>query len=549
MNAPSIPHREWLTAVGVTLLFILLLAIPYALGYLFAAPGTFFTGLLMNPEDSQTYLAKMWQGYNGAWLYAIPFTAEAHTPAFVGVFYIWLGQLARALGVTVTAVWHGSRVVAQAILSLSTFWFVAQFTNDKTWRWTAYLLALFGSGLGWLLFLLGQPYWLEAFPVDFKQPGAHLFFTALTFPHIAIATALMMFSVWALAQLGERPSWMLAFCAGLAHLALGIAYPFLIYIVALVAILQYALLLRRQRRIPWLTGWQYALAFLIPAPMYLYFALTLRTNEVFHAWDAQALTPAAPWPHYLVAFGPMLLLGVLYAWRKPAENPQTAVLWLWALAAALLLYAPLNPQRRFVQGVHAPLAILAAAAFTQVILPWLARSRLWQKLLTNPRYSTAGLSRLLTIAFLLFMSLSNLYVLGSTTVSAVVQQPDPLFRPVDEQTAVTWLRAHVPETAVFLAEYQSGNYIAGQGAARVVLGHWAETMGYEAKTAVVQEFFQAATSDARRQDILRVNDVTHLWHGPREQALGSFDPATVPYLRLIYLHGGIAIYERLATGD
>ncbi len=550
MNAPSIiPRREWLTAVAVTLLLILLLAIPYALGYTFAAPGTFFTGLLMNPEDSQTYLAKMWQGYDGAWLYTIPFTSETHQPAFVGVFYVWLGQLARALGIRVTAIWHGSRIVAQFILSLTTFWFVAQFTHNKTWRWTAYLLALFGSGFGWLLFLLGQPYWLGAFPVDFKQPGAHLFFTLLTYPHIIIGTALMLFSVWGLAQLAQRPSWGLALALGLAHIALGIAYPFLIYVVALVAVLHYALLLRRQRRILWLTGGQYALAFLIPAPMYLYFAYTLRVNEVFHAWDVQAFTPAAPWPHYLVAFGPMLLPGALYAWRQPAERPPTAVLWLWVLAAALLLYAPLNPQRRFVQGVHAPLAILAAAAFTQVILPWLARSRPWQKLLTNPRYSTTGLSRLLIATFLLFMSLSNLYVLGSTSLSAVVQQPDPLFRPAAEQTAVTWMRQNVPATAVILCDYQSGNYIAGQGAARVVLGHWAETVDYEAKTAVVREFFQASTPDARRQSILRVYGVTHVWHGPREQALGSFDPATAPYLRPIYQQDGIVLYERVATGN
>ena len=50
------------------------------------APGLSFTGILMNPEDSQTYFAKMLQGYNGRFLYTIPFTPEPHDPAFVGVF-------------------------------------------------------------------------------------------------------------------------------------------------------------------------------------------------------------------------------------------------------------------------------------------------------------------------------------------------------------------------------------------------------------------------------------------------------------------------------
>ena len=41
---------------------------------------------------------------------------------------------------------------------------------------------ILGSGLGWVLFLFGQTYWLGAFPVDFKMPEAHLFFSAMTLP-------------------------------------------------------------------------------------------------------------------------------------------------------------------------------------------------------------------------------------------------------------------------------------------------------------------------------------------------------------------------------
>jgi hypothetical protein len=66
----------------------------------------------------------------------------------VGVFYVWLGQLARVLGLSITAVWHLSRIFADIILFLTTFAFISQFLTDRLQRWTAYLLALFGSGLG-----------------------------------------------------------------------------------------------------------------------------------------------------------------------------------------------------------------------------------------------------------------------------------------------------------------------------------------------------------------------------------------------------------------
>jgi hypothetical protein len=540
----SVSRREWGIVGLITLLVVGLTAVPYLLATLTAAPGSFFSGTLMNPEDSQTYFAKMLQGYDGRWLYTIPFSPEPHDAAFVGVFYVWLGQVARALGVSVTAVWHGSRVVAQVILCFVTFWFVVQFSWGRRHRWTAYLLAISGSGLGWLLFLLNQPYWLDAFPVDFKQPGSHLFFTLLTYPHIILATALILLSVAFLARLAERPSWPLAVLTGFIHLALGIAYPFLLYLTALIAGLHYLALLWRERRIRWLLGWQYAVAFLIPLPLYLYFAYTLRQNAVFRAWDVQAITPSAPWPHYLVAYAPYLIFGGVYTWRRRGERPFNLILWLWVLAAGLLLYAPLNPQRRFVQGVHVPLSILAAGGLVLVVLPWLMGTRPFRALLAHERYSVAGLSRFIIVLFLLLMGLSNFYLIASVTTSAVIQQPDPLFRPVEERELADWLRANDGgRTAVILGDYQTGNYVAAHAGNPVVLGHWAETLDYDARVNEVAQFFAADTPDDWRRALLNRYNVVYVWHGPREQALGNFDPRQAAYLRPIHTQGNITLYQ------
>ena len=200
----QITRREWRLAVMVALFTAVLGLIPYLLGNWLAPDNKVYMQLIMNPEDAQTYWAKMLQGFNGAWLYTIPFTPEPHAAAGVGIFYVWLGQVARGLGLSLTAVWHGSRFVSSILLFLMTFTFVANFLPDKQTRWAAFLLALFGSGLGWLLFALGQPYWLGAFPVDFKQPGAHLFFTALTFPHIALGTAVILFDMLILQKIGNQ---------------------------------------------------------------------------------------------------------------------------------------------------------------------------------------------------------------------------------------------------------------------------------------------------------------------------------------------------------
>lgn len=546
----QLAKREWLLAAGVAVLTAVLGLIPYWLGNILAPEGMVYMQLIMNPEDAQTYWAKMLQGFDGAWLYTIPFTPEPHAAAGVGIFYVWLGQLARGLGVSLTAVWHGSRFVASIILFLTTFRFVAAFLPDRAARWTAYLLALYGSGLGWLLFVLGQNYWLGAFPVDFKQPGAHLFFTALTFPHIALGTAVILFDVLVLREISRRYSvngtrWGWAVGAGLANVILGVAYPFLIYIVAGTAVLTYLIRISQERRILWRTGWQIATMFLIPAPLYLYYLAVWRSNVVFRLWDAQAGTPAAPWPHYLVAFGPLLLLAGLFWWRRPEKRPQFTILWVWIFTAVLLLYSPLLPQRRFIQGVHVPLAVLAAAGFVQIVLPRWQNGRLWQKIIAHPRYETAKLRRFVIVLFLLGMSFSNFYLWLDVTRIAALTQPDLFFHPAAEVAAANWLRENAPVTAVVLGSYQTGNFVAAQAGQRVMLGHWAETVDFAGKETAVTQFFTAATDDTWRQVLLDEFNVAYVWYGPREKELGSFDPAVANYLTPVYQNTAITIYSVL----
>ncbi|MFW6184104.1 MAG: hypothetical protein ACOC8X_09925, partial [Chloroflexota bacterium] len=417
----TVSRREWRAALAASLALILLMSIPYVLGYALAGEDVLFTGIIMNAEDTQSYFAKMLQGYDGAWRYYIPFTPEAHEPVFLGGFYLALGHAARWLGLSLETVWHAARVGADLLLGLSAYWFIAAFLRRVRWRVVAHLLALFGSGLGWVLLLLGQTAWLGVFPVDFHMPEAHLFFTAFTSPHVALGTALLLVGMRLLWQLlwGVGASgWGAAVELGLCLLSLVVVYPFLIYLMALTSLLAGMLRLWQLWRAGQLEfgpllalGSKVGAAFLMPAPLVLYYALVLRQNAVFRAWDVQAVTPSPPWPHYVVAFGPLLFWAVL-GLRDRRRPASAGFLWVWLAAAALLVYAPLNPQRRFVQGAQAPLAILATVGFLGAAWPWLQDTRVVQGLLRRPRYSVEGLRRFAIVFFLAGMSLSNLYVLA-----------------------------------------------------------------------------------------------------------------------------------------
>ena len=556
--AAKTSRSEWGIVLVVTLVMVVITAVPYFLAYTTTQPGSVFMGVLMNPEDSQTYFGKMLQGYDGSWLYTITFTAEPHEPAFLGGFYFLLGHIARWTGLGFEAVWHVARTISVVVLMVVSYGFIAYFVSERRTRITAYLLAVFSAGLGWLLFVVGQSYWLDAFPIDFKMAEAHLFFMSLTFPHVILSTAFLMGSFWCVLQAyvhkSQTKGWVYAVAASVLNLILGILHPLLIYLIVLTGGLYWLVLAWRARKILWVEGFVLVVAYGLPGLLYLYYGYSLLTNDVLRGWDAnRGGTVSPPWPHFIVAFGLYLLLAGIHAVHQRRHGQKMTAnwlfLWVWVLATALLIYAPLNSQRRFIQGVHIPLSILAAAGFIEVVVPWFMSTRPVGKLLTNPRYTEVKLSRFITAVFLLFMALSNLYILASVSTSAVIQQPDPLFRTSDEMDAVAWLRAENGETspaAVLLGEYQTGNLVAARAGNQVVVGHWAETIRYDDKVAEVARFYADETGDDWRQELLEQYDVAYVWHGPREQLLGTFAPETAVYLQPVYQNDTITIYGTMS---
>ena len=548
IETTGVERREWLAALLVAAATVVLLTVPYALGYALSEPGTVFSGIIMNPEDTQSYFAKMLQGFEGHWLYTIPFTPEKHDPAFLGGFYIALGHFARWVGLTIEGIWHLARIIAGLFLFMVTFGFIATFLEDRQTRWVAYLLAIFGSGLGWLLFVIQQPYWLGVFPVDFKMPEAHLFFSAMTFPHVALGTALVLISLWLVYQMGtgHPRSWLYAVLAGISNLAIGIAYPFLIYLIVLTAGLYWLVITYRLRKIDWTFSLRLGVSFVIPLPLYIYYAYANQMNDVFRSWADQAVTSSPPWPHYLVAFGTMLALALLPILSRKASvdyKRRMSLLWIWIIAAALLVYLPINAQRRFVQGLQVPLSILAAVGLVQILLPRLASTRLYQRILTLPRYTDEGLRRLVLISIILLIALSNIYLLADVSTTAALRQPFPFFRQESELEAVSWLQENSERTTVVLAAYETGNYIAARAGNRVFIGHWAETVDWESKFDLVTRFYDDSTTDSWRIELINTYGITYIMHGPAEGALGSFDPSKAPYLKPVIENADTILYE------
>jgi hypothetical protein len=543
-----VTRREWLGAVLITVGVVCLLQLPYLLGYIAADATTEYTGLMVNVEDG-SYLAAIEMGRQGAWQYQIRFTSEPHAPVYLYMFYIAAGHVARLLQMDTPAMWHLMRGVMNGFMFLAVFGLITYLLPTPTLRRTALLLAMLGSGLDWFLFPWETFDPVSAAPLDIRQPEAHLFFSALTYSHYGAAAGLLTLLIWSWLVLTTQTldkirKIGLVALAAVANLALLVVHPFLIFLSLTVTSFFWMYLAAQAGRILWREGILLALIMLPSLPLLLYYYQVLSTNPVVAAWNAQAVTLSPNPLHYLLAYAPYLVpagWGALKMGRSLLARPGLVQLWLWILVVALLLYAPVGAQRRFVEGVQVPLAILATQGLGMG-LTRLRQAAWFQAMAGRPKYSTEGLERLVIVGVVALLAVPNLYLYLAAVSSLGVEQVYPMFRPRAEIAAMEWLRQNARSDEKVISAYLTGSYLPYRARTLVYLGQRYETVNFETKQREVEAFF-GSMGNAERLAFLRKKQIVYVFYGRAERDLGVIDPAGVPFLRSVFENGEVSVFE------
>ena len=541
-----------------TIVAMVITSIPYVVGAMLSDDERVFSGFVYAISDCTSYIAKMRQGAEGAWLFHIPYTPEPHPGALFFLFHRLLGKVAALLpggNLTQRLVWvyHGARVAFGAGLLVTIYRFLARLTRRVEVRRLAWLLVTFGGGMGWLLVTLGQSDWLGSTPLDFILPEGFTFLVLLAFPHIALARTLLLTGLMALMEAwlptttdqlesGEAvrrgltriagsiqaPQWRATALAGLAWLLMGVVVPFYVAVAWAVTGSVWAVLCMRQRRVAWTKAALGSIAGLLSAPIVIYSVWRFSSHPVYAAWAAQNKVLSPHPAHYLAAYGLPLALGIAAvpgAWRGawPVWLPV-----VWVGVVPFLAYVPFNLQRRLTEAIQVPLYLLAAEGLRRITggagdLPRLR----W---------------RLAALGVLLLLVPTNVMLLTRTT-EALGDRPSPIYRDRAETIVLDQLAKRVNNNDVILASYESGNYIPSRVGARVFVGHGAESYRAAEKRDEVARFFDGSTDDGWRRDLLERYGVGYVFWGPEERALGSFDARAVPYLRQRHEQGAYAVFE------
>jgi hypothetical protein len=545
---------DWRWALRWALVILAVGCLPYLVAWLTTPTGYQFSGILVNPLDGNSYLAKMRQGWDGAWWFHLTYTPEPHDGALIFLFYLGLGHLARVTGLPLIAVYHAARILAGGALLAAVYAFICRLTGDGYERRLLFGLSSATAGLGWLGSMLG------AFPIDLWVPEAFAFFSLLTNPHFPLAMALMLVSVTSVLwpARGVR-CWLVP---GMAGLVLALVAPFSLAAVYATVILCLTInawfdrpgltrtdapdsSVRRgtgpatgQRHSLWTTIQEERLrrttyaavaAFIFSAPWVAYDYWVSTTNPAFAAWSAQNVTPTPSLVNLALGFGLIGLLaipGVLVVVRQ--RDAGGLVLVAWSAATLVLICLPFALQRRLITGLGLPLAMLAGLGLTRFFIPRLPRQ--WARRLTT-----------LTVGISLLGSLFLVFVLTAGALSQREEsRPGMLYLSQDEAAGMQWLLDQASGEVV-LAAPRTGMFLPGQAGVRVFYGHPFETIDAPNKEAQAMAFFRGQMSADEWHRLAARYNIRYVFFGPAERAIGA---NRLPEgLQPVFQQGAVTVYR------
>jgi hypothetical protein len=488
-------------AFGLCLLVALGTVAPYAVAIQAARPNT-FTGFLINPVDGFSYLAKMRQGAEGEWLFRLPYAPNPGSAAFLYGYYIFLGHVADFLQIPLITLFHAARFLAGIGLFWLGFYFFKTFLQNKFETWAAFLLSLFGAGMGWIFGLLGIQ------TSDLSIPESIPFQTAYTNAHFPLANLLLLGAVLAIVKEGSLRKRVLV--AGVCGLLLAIVLPFslasLFVFLILWLVWESDILLHKQN---WRGAWRNNrarftsfLALAVGAGPFLLYDLWLTKNHpVIAQWTQQNQTPSPPISAYLIGYSPVLLLAIAAAVRRESRSSARGrLLIVWSVSNFLFLYAPFDLQRRLSLGLYFPLACLAAIGLNTIV--------------SNP-----ARRRLLLIAAILITFPSNLVVVLTGIDRVNRSDPNFIYRP--GEVADYWLLNLIPHGSLILAAPDTGNRLPAFADVRVLYGHPFETPDAGPQEALIDELFRwDGPGDVGFERLISL-DVDYVYYGWRERSIGS----------------------------
>ncbi|QDU45297.1 hypothetical protein Mal52_37900 [Symmachiella dynata] len=511
----------------------------YLFGYQQAPLGTVFDGFVGTTDDQNMYFSFIRQSADGHWLFTNRLTHIPHQPALFNLEWLMVGKLMTLLGGSQRWAYSIWRAIGTAVLIFG-FWSLAcAALRSQFHRRVALLLCAFGCGFGWVFLIL------EKAGLTAKWPAAMLdlsdaiypFGQILINPHLSIShgLSLLFLAAFIVGEKTEQPRWY-GFAAAIAVLH-GLIRPYDLILLTGVIPLYCLLESVVTRSFSWRKLGLRAVPLIAIAPLVGYYVWLFHYHPVFKYWAGQGAVKEMPLGGHLFSFGAIGLLCAvrLCCFRRyPLNGPADRLLCVWIAGALVLVHANKLPLFSFLP--YSP--VFGITLITPMVILAVPLSDAIKNRLATRRV------RVLVGVFVVLIAINSLgsgvWVLK--TVYNLRSFPDHYIATTDAQ-AFDWLNTHSQESDVVLSTLYTGNRMAKQVSARMVLGHWSVTPHVREMTRTAVDFYAGEMSPTSAKAFLDELDAEWIYVGRDEEQFGTIALEEIPGVTLSYANDEVRIYS------
>lgn len=520
--------KEFLIAASIAIFVLVLSNLSFFIPFFSPKSGLVFLGRrFLNSQDTYTYVSFIEQSKQGRWLFENLYTSEPQKAQISRPSYFVIGKLAKIFNLSSILAYHLSRILFAIAFLIVLYRFIYLFFNQSSQRLLAFLLTTTSSGFG---SFLGK--WIPN-SVDIWIPEGITFLTLAESPHFILSQLFMVlgFSFFLKATNSSFSKYFLF--SAISFLILSLEHPFNMGVVFLTLVLLTFWLKKF-----WLSTF---LVIAISSLGIVYQLYQLYLNPVMRSWAFQN-NLAAPDPLSVVSgYGLILILAIIGTEKLMSKLTGKEVLLLfWIASTFVLLYTPVNFQRRLIEGVHIPMSILAAFGLFSGISFFINK------------YMQGFHDWFNRIAFKIFV-FSILMLLSITSFYMVYKDSDIISKDSvnnyyyyllnDEVTALDWLKNNTDFSDVILANWFYGNLLPGITGRKVYAGHKIQTAFFDNKISNINNFLLSEDlTEVKR--FLEENNISYIFLGKNDSMLRyGFRPEEKKYLNKVYDKDDVAIFK------
>jgi hypothetical protein len=529
MQAPLISSIERKRLLLFSLLVVLLTMLPIVIGYSVQTPQMRFNGAAFGWADFTVHITTIRAGMQNNWQYTFFFTPIPQQGHYIKLFYQTLGQLGKFFTNSPLAIFYTSLAVFNFIACQLIYRMIAEFFRQPKYRFLAFLLAIFGSGLGWLVSIAQLLPKTGPVAIDFWLYDAFPYLGMTCCPNFsAIISGQLGFIILFLKYCRQPKSTHLVVMAILG-LMLQAIQPFspLIPFILLSGILLGDWITTQQ--LPLKNTLALGLVGIAQLPLLAYNFWVVSSDPFWKIYTSQALTATPPIIYLLLGFFWfwILLLPGLFRPKK-FFTPKRIGLLVWVILILLLVYLPWQMQRRILFYYTLPLAILVSLVIREQLSPWLSR-----RLSLKTEHKN-----ILLVPLVILVGFTNLYILFVHTTYQLPALQNSYYHPASIARAISWMEQHTEPDSVMLSTPDTAFLAAVQIGQRVFVAHPDETANYSLRVSQMKGFFNNQVNLSEMEPA----NLRWVFYGPYEQSIGpNFQPPS--NLQPAYQQEGITIYE------